>query len=954
MKIDIGQTFTLSANLSLPINEKLEVYGKLIFDPNKSVKLSVKAIWNFGEIIMMPANKDIDHHIHIYKTDENKFVGGGMDPVDSDPGIWNMGAGVMKLKGYYKKSWTTAKGGIVAGAKSVFLNDVTGWEIGDEIVIDPTEIPLNGTLDEEILKKQSVQFDKITKTYSDPYLKNFERRIITGILGTQVSFDKALEFNHHTIVAEPDLLYPQGETAYPFVANNTRNVKISGDPAGRAHIFSCSHSKNADGSTAHNHQVQQYENVEFFELGPRKYDINLRGGLMGTILGRYVHHFHHGGDGSRGTIIKGCAYHDNYSRCFVPHLSYGIEFSENSVFNNLSEMMWVDFQEQTHDLKFHRNLGSAIKWDKIQEGGSGVLIGMGDNNSYIGNRLVYANQGDPKGSGAYQWTADNEGVAIPFFDNIAMCCHCANWTWQNSGNPHAEVQFEAWNCNYGLSHGAYGNLYMYSRCGFYRSYLHLKASGATFHHCVFNGLGKLDHPVHVETSAVGGVNLFAECEFKGYTGVASELDLHPHNDIHAQPRQVELVNGKYTGAKVRLKPPTGGKAPVANSYFKIQDGNTAVRVDQNGTSAIGKFAPDKFGKGDGVKGEYYEGINFDKKIFERVDASVNFGGWAVDLPKQTGIHHKLNTVPFSVRYTGQIEPYYSGAWGFRLNGASGFRLWIDNKLLIDSPGNKHSNAEFTDSGTINLNALQKYPIKIEVYDPGDKAKGILFYWKHASTGNNFVAVPMSQLYSGVTAPVPPVDPIDPIPPVQDPCKIFVEKDYLEFPQNKDVKDAVAIGQFSSGLDHYNKYGKAEGRPINRLCPATPMPQPPIPNTPPTASAGIDNEITLPVNSVTLIGTGADKEGSVTFAWSKISGTGGTIVTPTAKDTLVSGLTEGDYVFRLTVTDAGGLKTTDDVKITVKPALPPVPIIEEFELISTTGKKVIYQDLNNTLIRKSSA
>jgi hypothetical protein len=77
----------------------------------------------------------------------------------------------------------------------------------------------------------------------------------------------------------------------------------------------------------------------------------------------------------------------------------------------------------------------------------------------------------------------------------------------------------------------------------------------------------------------------------------------------------------------------------------------------------------------------------------------------------------------------------------------------------------------------------------------------------------------------------------------------------------------------------------------------------------------DTTITLPVNSVTLSGTASDAEGDVTYLW---TGSGGTIETPDEAETVISGLTEGSYLFTLTVTDEDGATETDSIVITVLP------------------------------------
>jgi hypothetical protein len=96
------------------------------------------------------------------------------------------------------------------------------------------------------------------------------------------------------------------------------------------------------------------------------------------------------------------------------------------------------------------------------------------------------------------------------------------------------------------------------------------------------------------------------------------------------------------------------------------------------------------------------------------------------------------------------------------------------------------------------------------------------------------------------------------------------------------------------------------------------------NVPPVAKAGVNTSaITLPRSDVTLLGSGEDKEGGkiTGYAWIKLSGPdNATILNSSSDNTLVTNLTAGTYVFRLTVTDNGGASATDDVKVTVKPAV----------------------------------
>ena len=100
------------------------------------------------------------------------------------------------------------------------------------------------------------------------------------------------------------------------------------------------------------------------------------------------------------------------------------------------------------------------------------------------------------------------------------------------------------------------------------------------------------------------------------------------------------------------------------------------------------------------------------------------------------------------------------------------------------------------------------------------------------------------------------------------------------------------------------------------------------NTPPVAHAGSDIVIQLPVNQVTLNGSGTDGDGSVvSYAWSYIGGPAGySILSPSQPQTSITNLVQGVYTFRLTVTDNLGAVHTDDVSITVLAAPPPTNVL----------------------------
>jgi hypothetical protein len=96
---------------------------------------------------------------------------------------------------------------------------------------------------------------------------------------------------------------------------------------------------------------------------------------------------------------------------------------------------------------------------------------------------------------------------------------------------------------------------------------------------------------------------------------------------------------------------------------------------------------------------------------------------------------------------------------------------------------------------------------------------------------------------------------------------------------------------------------------------------PAANQPPTANAGSDITIILPVNTATLSGSGNDPDGSITaYAWVKIAGpVPGTLANANTATATASGLVAGVYSYQLTVTDNLGATGRDTVNVTVIPA-----------------------------------
>ncbi len=81
--------------------------------------------------------------------------------------------------------------------------------------------------------------------------------------------------------------------------------------------------------------------------------------------------------------------------------------------------------------------------------------------------------------------------------------------------------------------------------------------------------------------------------------------------------------------------------------------------------------------GGGLRGHYYDDVNFTWHKCSRVDASVDFD-WSSNGPG-CGVASDA----YSVRWTGTVEPRYSETYSFTTLSDDGVRLYVDDKLVID-------------------------------------------------------------------------------------------------------------------------------------------------------------------------------------------------------------------------------------------------------------------------------
>lgn len=96
----------LSGDVHLPDGFTVPPGETWVFDPDTDTTVTVSAnVIVEGTLVMRPASGDIEHALIFEDVDESRFVGGGMDPVETDVGLWVIGDGQLLIEGQEKTSW---------------------------------------------------------------------------------------------------------------------------------------------------------------------------------------------------------------------------------------------------------------------------------------------------------------------------------------------------------------------------------------------------------------------------------------------------------------------------------------------------------------------------------------------------------------------------------------------------------------------------------------------------------------------------------------------------------------------------------------------------------------------------------------------------------------------------------------------------------------------------------
>ena len=247
-------------------------------------------------------------------------------------------------------------------------------------------------------------------------------------------------------------------------------------------------------------------------------------------------------------------------------------------------------------------------------------------------------------------------------------------------------------------------------------------------------LGLFEHPYVSEDSIKA---LMKDASHKAIAKQAAlESIVLLKNNNHVLPlknniKTIAVIGEDATAARL------GGYSGTGNGKINILDGIKQKAVDTKVLYAEGagfrydewKVVPSQYlhyNNEEGLHAAFFNNINLNgTPVAERTDKQINFG-WTLSPPDP-----KINLDFYSARWSGKIQSPKTGTFKIGLDGNDGFRLYINNKLIID---NWKKQSYSTLLAAYAFEKDKQYDIRIEFFEPNGNAH-LKLIWNVAVENN---------------------------------------------------------------------------------------------------------------------------------------------------------------------------------------------------------------------------
>ena len=193
------------------------------------------------------------------------------------------------------------------------------------------------------------------------------------------------------------------------------------------------------------------------------------------------------------------------------------------------------------------------------------------------------------------------------------------------------------------------------------------------------------------------------------------------------------VHGSLTGTPPNLTyTPTVGYSGLDRFFFQVKDQLTNS-VPATVSIIVGAA-------GTGVKGDYYNNMDFTAPVFSRLDPQINFD-WGTSYPSNS-----MAADTFSVKWKGVLTVPESGTYTFSTLNSDGVQLYVDGALVVDDFVDQATS--WKDGAPITLSEGQQVELQMNYYENTGSAVAKLKWSGPSFAGSNGVFITKEWLVDG--------------------------------------------------------------------------------------------------------------------------------------------------------------------------------------------------------------
>jgi PA14 domain/FecR protein len=185
---------------------------------------------------------------------------------------------------------------------------------------------------------------------------------------------------------------------------------------------------------------------------------------------------------------------------------------------------------------------------------------------------------------------------------------------------------------------------------------------------------------------------------EGKVGIVGISDA---SGVASHASSVEISTGNFAMVN-------GSSEIIARSMSKPVEVSAVIPSAAVSSPAIKSAKNEEKTYRSGLRATYYAGNNLNDQISSRIESGIHVDLGLDNQPQDQRLSD------FVVVWSGYLQPLYSEKYLLTLRSDSSARVFIDNKLVIDSWG---TNQISDHQGTLMLEAGKRYPLRVEYKQP---------------------------------------------------------------------------------------------------------------------------------------------------------------------------------------------------------------------------------------------